>query len=79
MEDTHLAEENYSHAATFSLGDLCAEFSKEGFDVAPLNIGAGRMGEHEFERASVLPLHGHIWYQKAVLTATTRVVEGSDG
>jgi hypothetical protein len=64
MKYTYLAEENYCHAATFALGDLCAELSKEGFDVAPLDVGASRVSEQEFERALMLPPHDRRWYQK---------------
>jgi hypothetical protein len=71
MKYTYLAEEDYSHTATFALGDLCAEFSKQGFDVTPLEVGAGRVNEQEVERALMLPLHERGWYQKSVLGATT--------
>jgi hypothetical protein len=60
MKYTYLAKENYSHAATFALGDLCAELSKQRFDVAPLDVGAGRVSEKEFERALMLPLHARM-------------------
>lgn len=79
MEHAHLAKQNYGYAATLPLGNFCPEFAEQGFDVAPLHVGARRVGEQQFERASVLPLHRHRWYQVSVPGATTRDVECSDG
>ena len=70
MEHPYLAEENDSNSATFSLGDVSAKFPEQRLDVAPLNIGARRVGEQEFERALVLPLHASGWYRIPVLLAT---------
>jgi len=76
MEYTYLPEENDSHPATFTLGDFCAKFPKQDLDVAPLNIGAGRVSEQEFERALMLPLHAYGWYQKSVLNAIPSAARG---
>lgn len=45
MEHAHLAEQNHGDPATLALGNLCTEFAEQGFDVAPLHIGAGWVGE----------------------------------
>ena len=79
MEHAHLAKQNYGYAATLALGNFCAEFTEQGFDVAPLHVGAGRVGEQQFERALVLPLHRRKWYQKSVPGAAKGEVLGSDG
>ena len=79
MEHAHLAKQNYGYTATLPLRNFCSEFAEQGFDVAPLHVGARRVGEQQFERALVLPLHGRRWYRKSVPDATTVEVEGSDG
>ena len=79
MEYAHFAKQNYGYAATFPLRDFCPKFAEQGFDVAPLHVGARRVGEQQFERALVLPLHRRRWYQKSVPGATAREVEDSDG
>src|SRR6476620_10200817 len=65
MEHTNLREQEDSHATTFALTDVCAKLPKERFDIAPLNIGTGRMGVDGLERALVLALHGQ-WYRNRV-------------
>ena len=57
MEDSHFVEKDNSHTATFSLADLGSEFVEECFDILPLDVRTGRVGEDDFERALVLPLH----------------------
>ena len=57
MENAHLAEQDYSYAATLALADFCLEFTEQCFNVLPLDIAAGRVGEDQFKRALVLPLH----------------------
>lgn len=57
MKYAHLAEQDYSHAATLALTDLRPQFFEEGFDVSPLDVRAGRMREDCFKCALVLALH----------------------
>ncbi len=79
MEHAHFAKQNYGYAATLALGNFCAQFAEQGFNVAPLHVGAGRVGKQQLERALVLPLHGRRWYQMSVPSATASEVEDSDG
>ena len=65
MKDPHLAEQDNRHATTLSLTDLSSELAKECFDVLPLDICTRRVSKDDFERASVLPLHGE-WYHGKV-------------
>ena len=57
MEHPNLGEQDDCHAAAFALADLRTKLPEESFDIAPLDVGAGRVSEDGFERALVLPLH----------------------
>ena len=65
MKDAHLAEQDNCYATTLSLADFGPELAEECFDVRPLDIRTCRVSEDDFERASVLPLHGE-WYHGKV-------------
>lgn len=57
MEHPNLGEQDDCHAAAFALADLRTKLPQESFDIAPLDVGAGRASEDGFKRALVLPLH----------------------
>jgi len=57
MEDPDLTEQNNSDATALAFAHLCTKLSEERFNVAPLDVGARRMGEQRCKRALVLLLH----------------------
>ena len=57
MKDTHLAEQDHSHPAAFSFGDLRSKFSEQGINIAPLDVGARWMREDRGKGALLLSLH----------------------
>ena len=65
MKDTYLAEQDNRYATTLSLADLSPELPEECLYVFPLDIRTRRVSKDDFERASVLPLHGE-WYHGKV-------------
>jgi hypothetical protein len=57
---SHFFEQDHSYTTTFPLADFGAQFYKERFDIAPLDVSTCGTGEEKFESALVLPLHAHI-------------------
>lgn len=68
MEHSDLAEEDYRNAAAFAFTDLSTQLRKQGLDVMPLDVGAGRAGEYQLKRALMLAPHAPIWYHRQVPT-----------
>lgn len=58
MEDPALPEQADTDSGTFAFADLGAEFDEQRLDVPPLNVGAGRTSEDEFEGLLIFSLHG---------------------
>ena len=58
MKDAHFAKQDHRHATALTLDHLGTQFLKKAFDIAPLDVGAGRAGKDEFKRALVFSLHG---------------------
>ena len=60
MEHSHLFEYDYSYTTTLSLADFSAQFDKQRFNIAPLDVSTRGAGEDQFESSLVLPLHTEI-------------------
>ena len=60
MEHSHFLEEDHSYTTTLSFADFCAQFDKQRFDIAPLDISTRGASEEQFESSLVLPLHTEI-------------------
>ncbi len=60
MKYSHFFEQDHSYTTTFSLADFGAQFYKQRFDIAPLDVSTRGAGEDQFESAPVLPLHTKI-------------------
>ena len=58
MKNPHFVKQNNCDTASFTLTDLGPQFTKEGFEVSPRNVGASRVGKDRIERTLMLPLHG---------------------
>jgi len=44
MKYSDFIKQHHRNAATFSFADVCPKFSKECFDVTPLNVGTDGSG-----------------------------------
>ena len=60
MKNTHLAEHDYRYPAALSFGNLSAEFSKQGFNIPPLDVGACWMREDRGKGALLRAFHQRI-------------------
>jgi len=58
VEHAPIAEQPDTDAGTFPLADLRPERDEQRLDVAPLDVGADRAGEDQFQRPLVLAFHG---------------------
>ena len=57
MKHPNFLKQEDSYTTTFSLTDLTAQFCKERFNVAPLNVSTGWVSKDQFEGALVPSLH----------------------
>jgi len=57
VKNPDFAIHHHCHAAAFALADLCTQFVKHGFNVAPLNISACWPCKNQSEGALVFTLH----------------------
>ena len=57
MKDANLFKQDNSYTTSFALANLCAQFPKQAFNVAPFDIGTRWMREDCIERALTFALH----------------------
>ena len=60
MEHSHFFEQDHGYTTTLALADFGAQFYKQRFNIAPLDVSACRAGEDQFKSSLVLPLHATI-------------------
>ena len=60
VKNPDLAIHHHRHATAFSLADLCTQFLKHGFNVAPLNVSACWPCKNQSEGALVFSLHAEM-------------------
>ena len=60
MEHSHFFEQDHGYTTTLALADFGAQFYKQCFNIAPLDVSACRAGEDQFKSSLVLPLHSRI-------------------
>ena len=76
MKNTHLAEQDNRYPAALSFANLSAEFSKQGFNISPLDVGTCRMREERRKGALLRSFHCRM----VLFFSTERKVTGeSDG
>ena len=76
MKNPHLAEQDYRYPAALSFSNLSAEFSKQGFNIPPLDVGACWMREDRRKGALLRSFH----HPMVLFFSTERNVTGeSDG
>lgn len=57
MKNSHFIKQDDGNSAAFALADFSAQFVEKCFNIFPLDVGAGWMGQDQFKSALVLPLH----------------------
>jgi len=62
VEYSDLTEENHCNSTSFPFADLSTKFSKQGFNFAPVDVGADWAREDRLKGLLVPSLHGQ-WYQ----------------
>lgn len=60
MKYSHFFKQDHSYTTTFSLTDFGAQFYKQRFDIAPLNISTRGAREDQFKSSLVFPLHAEM-------------------
>jgi hypothetical protein len=60
VKHSHFFKHDHGYATSFSLTDFGAQFDKQRFDVAPLDVSTRGAGEDQFKSALMLPLHAQI-------------------
>ena len=60
VKNPDLAIHHHRHATAFSLADLCTQFVKHGFNVAPLNVSACWSCKNQSKGALVFSLHAEM-------------------
>jgi hypothetical protein len=60
VEHSHFFEQDHGYTTTLALADFGAQFYKQRFNIAPLDVSACRAGEDQFKNSLVLPLHAAI-------------------
>jgi hypothetical protein len=58
VEHSHFFKQDHSYTTTLSLADFGAQFYKQRFDIASLDVSTCRAGEDQFKSSLVLPPHG---------------------
>jgi hypothetical protein len=57
VEHSHFFEQDHGYTTTLALADFGAQFYKQRFNIAPLDVSACRAGENQFKSSLVLPHH----------------------
>ena len=57
MEHSHFFEQDHGYTTTLALADFGAQFYKQRFNFAPLDVCACRAGEDQFKSSLVLAHH----------------------
>ena len=60
VEHSHFFEQDHGYTTTLALADFGAQFYKQRFNIAPLDVSACRAGEDQFNTSLVLPPHAEI-------------------
>ena len=60
MEHSHFFEQDHGYTTTLALADFGAQFYKQRFNIAPLDVSACRAGEDQLKSSLVLALHAAI-------------------
>ena len=75
MKNAQLAEQDHCYPAAFSFRNLSPEFSKQGFNIAPLDVGACWMREDRGKGAMLRSFH----HLMVLFFSTERYVTGESG
>jgi len=60
VEHSHFFEQDHGYTTALALADFGAQFYKQRFNIAPLDVSAGRASEDQFKSSLVLALHANI-------------------
>ena len=60
MEHSHFFEQDHGYTTTLALAAFGAQFYKQRFNIAPLDVSACRAGEDQFNTSLVLPPQAEI-------------------
>ena len=60
MKHPHLIKQENRDTAAGAFFDFGAELNEEGFNIAPLNIRAGRTSKNQLDNSLMPPLHSPI-------------------
>jgi hypothetical protein len=60
VEHSHFFEQDHGYTTTLALADFGAQFYKQRFNIAPLDVSACRAGKDQFKSSLVLTLHAAI-------------------